>query len=287
MGDYSISGNFGEVAIFCTSIPSGFFCSVDHINGAGWHKVNELYRIVRPKGTNTGLLLMTLSGHGRVRVGKQDRVVSQGEIAIIPKEVPNAYNGIRGETWEFFWIHYSGSCAEASTEDIVKNGAYVFSVGLPKLRHLFQSLTEQTATGMERELEESDLLRRILFELLKKAYVYPGEGREKTVIDQIIAEFEQDKTSDFCLERLAERYHYSREHIIRLFKHTTGMTPYRYWQGVRFKQACAALEDPCKSISQIAADCGYRNISSFSKQFKLFFRLTPSQYRRLYGFCRS
>lgn len=284
MADYSVSGAFGKVKIFDTCIPSNRFSSVDHVTHIGWHDVNEKYIIDRPQGGDQHLLLLTLSGEGRVKIGHTQYPLKAGTVAVIPKALSNRYSGIRGKNWEFYWLHYVGSHADACTADIVQNGRYVFGVGQTELSLFFGPFLKAAEKGPERELTEAEALDRILHHLRKQAFLQQYDHRQLALVDQIILFLEQNQGAEFSLDRLVAEYHYSKEHIIRLFKSATGMTPYRYWQGLRFKQASIELESGAGSIGQIALKFGYRSVSSFSKQFKEIVGVSPKEYRTLYGF---
>ena len=48
---------------------------------------------------------------------------------------------------------------------------------------------------------------------------------------------------------------------------------------IRLDAAAGMLADPDKSITDIAADCGYQDHSAFSRVFKSTVGVTPSEYR--------
>lgn len=47
---------------------------------------------------------------------------------------------------------------------------------------------------------------------------------------------------------------------------------------VRIEHACRLLKDSTQSVSQIAFECGYANLSNFNRQFKQLMNLTPREY---------
>lgn len=65
----------------------------------------------------------------------------------------------------------------------------------------------------------------------------------------------------------------------QLFKQATGMSPKAYWTSVIMKQAAAALKESARSVTDIAEDLGYSSIHHFSKQFTLYYGISPSEYR--------
>lgn len=66
---------------------------------------------------------------------------------------------------------------------------------------------------------------------------------------------------------------------LRCFRNTIGMTPIQCVKNYRIQRAAGALSDPEKKISQIAAECGFQEMSYFAKAFREVMGMTPSQYR--------
>lgn len=284
MKDYSVSGDFGLVKIYQTCVPSMRFHSMDRILCMGWHRVNQLYSIARPGGTDTDLLLLTKSGNGCIAIEETEYIATAGTVFLIPRNQKHSYAAMQGEPWEFYFIHYSGSHAQACTRDILQSGANGFAMATKEMDGYIGSLEHKHWQGAEGEIMESTTLCNILFALLKQSAVTQYNHGENAIISEMIQFMETNPERDFSLSNLANQYHYSRESIIRLFKSATGMTPYNYWRRFRLKQSCNALLQSNHTISQIAAQAGYACVGSFTNQFKRLFGMSPTEYRSAYKF---
>ena len=86
---------------------------------------------------------------------------------------------------------------------------------------------------------------------------------------------------EFDIDKLAGIVHMSRYHYTRLFKQHTGMTPYNYYQNVKFSKLKEMLCDNNLSISQVFDECGVDYNGNLAKKFKQKLGMTPSQYRRM------
>ncbi|MDB5732309.1 MAG: hypothetical protein JWQ03_2204 [Variovorax sp.] len=82
------------------------------------------------------------------------------------------------------------------------------------------------------------------------------------------------------VDELATSVGLSSWHFIRLFKNTTGKTPYRYYEEVRVEKAKALLSSGAASIAEIAARLSFAGPSQFSRAFRQATGLTPTAYRR-------
>ena len=287
MKNYSISGDFGKVRVFDVFPTSGQLLSADQITSLGWHRVNLLYRIDRPKGCSAGLFLLTLSGKGFVKVGDKCFEATAGSVAVIPAELPNAYGTATAEDWEFYWIHYHGSYSELCVADLTQNGNYLFDVDRQWIELFFEDYSRICSTGVERDLEASHWLSRLLHLLLKQSVTSHRVCDEKGLVKRMTEFLEAGTDPDFSLEKLVEQFHYSKEYLIRSFKKATGITPYRYRLLLRIKHSCYELEKNEKTIAQIALSCGYKEIGSYSKQFKKCYGVSPAEYRKLHTFVQN
>ncbi len=78
---------------------------------------------------------------------------------------------------------------------------------------------------------------------------------------------------------LAARVDLSKSHFTALFKRYVGGTPIDYFIRLRLRQACRLLEDTRMSVKEIGYTLGYDDPFYFSRIFKSFNQIAPSQYR--------
>ncbi len=81
------------------------------------------------------------------------------------------------------------------------------------------------------------------------------------------------------IDDLARHCRVSPRTLLRKFSDQLRQTPVQYVQTLRLERAKALLEGSGLAVSVIAERCGYQDVSSFRKTFKLRIRLTPNQYR--------
>ena len=72
---------------------------------------------------------------------------------------------------------------------------------------------------------------------------------------------------------------WSESQIRRNFKQETGMTPQKYLESIRIRQAKKMLLYDTYSITQISLMCGFDDAYYFSKFFKKNTGMSPSEYR--------
>ena len=88
--------------------------------------------------------------------------------------------------------------------------------------------------------------------------------------------------SDISLTQISEVLFVTKNHLCKQFKKATDMTINEYIKGRRISMAKKKLQFSDMSVSDIAQSCGFSNFSYFSKLFKNYEGLTPTQYREKY-----
>lgn len=95
---------------------------------------------------------------------------------------------------------------------------------------------------------------------------------------QLFIEANLDKAMP--LAELAHRAGLSPFHFSRAFKSSTGVTPRTFVEQRRIHRAKALLNDPSRSLVQIAAEVGMGSQSRFTTTFRKATGFTPAAYRR-------
>ncbi len=80
------------------------------------------------------------------------------------------------------------------------------------------------------------------------------------------------------LPRMLESAHMSQEHLTRVFKKYTGITPTQYINDLRLEYAATLIIDKGTEISDACFLSGFNNISHFYHQFKRKYGCSPKQY---------
>lgn len=85
---------------------------------------------------------------------------------------------------------------------------------------------------------------------------------------------------DLSLDAIATEINMSRFYFCRLFKKSTGITPYQYLIKCRIDRAKVLLMQRKLSIADIALEVGFSNQSNFTKHFKRLVGVTPKKFSR-------
>lgn len=86
-------------------------------------------------------------------------------------------------------------------------------------------------------------------------------------------------SADLTISHLADVVAMSEKNFRRIFHEVYGQTPYQFLQKFRIDKAKILLSITTKNISDVAFECGFSDIYSFSHCFKKHTGISPSQYR--------
>lgn len=143
----------------------------------------------------------------------------------------------------------------------VKNKDNYFEMALKeKLHHLFYLLFQhQCFATMDTGVPIPAHVDKV-----KKALKYIQENYQKSI--------------SIC--ELADLCHFSKTHFMSFFKRSVGITCGEYMIQHRLKVAENLLKATGLSISDIAFESGFHNLSNFNRKFKSHYHMTPLEYRR-------
>ena len=115
-----------------------------------------------------------------------------------------------------------------------------------------------------------------------KTDISPQEpSPEDALMKRLVAFVEENiGNNDVSIDDMAQACAVSRTGLHRKVKSLTGTSPMEFMREVRIRKAIQQLRDnPGKSVSQIAYECGFSDPRYFSKCFKSATGQTPTEFR--------
>jgi len=115
----------------------------------------------------------------------------------------------------------------------------------------------------------------------KQLSIEPHKDKEKSALLRYMAT--EYATPDLCLERVSTQLGINRTKINTILKEELGLTFTAYLKKLRLTESARLLsENSDASISQVAHEVGYNNVSYFNTLFKAEYGCTPKAFQSLY-----
>jgi len=98
-------------------------------------------------------------------------------------------------------------------------------------------------------------------------------------VEKALAIMQMSIEKDLDLDSLCARLQLSSEHFVRVFSQRMGMPPMKYYSRLKIEAARAMLSSTNLHVREIADKLGFANQFNFTRAFKRFADMSPSEYR--------
>ena len=138
------------------------------------------------------------------------------------------------------------------------------------------------------EMNASALATSIIYTLCrfyekeKKVTDSKRTAKRNAVMALLVDKIEREYTHKITLCDLSDIAQINEKYLCRFFKEYTGQTPIDYINRLRIDRACFEMSVNKLNVTEAAYECGYNEISYFTKIFKKYKGMTPGAYRKRY-----
>ena len=232
----------------------------------------------RPGGRLDYQLIYLLDGCGTFLLDGKQRTVRAGELVLYRPGEPQVYSYFHKDAPLVYWIHFTGTEAEAllRTYDI-RTGYIGCSTAL---KSIFEEiLLELTLKKRNFEDVVCFSFRRLLAMMDRVRSEKENQPGHRMPIDELIVELNLRYQRDWTIASMAKFCMVSESCFAHAFKKYMQITPMQYLTGIRISVAKDLLTDSTLPIADVASAVGYDNPLYFSRVFKSAEGISPKQYR--------
>jgi AraC-like DNA-binding protein len=229
------------------------------------------YRRIRTQPAGS-FLLATTSGEGQILLDGKWQRVRPGSLFMAPPRVLNAFYALPGKPWCFAWLRYtephfvrslvgvaSPVRASAGGEELARSIAGLRAEWAgsqdPKILHHWVSLIQAFAQRAAQPIAKDDRLASLW--------------------DQVA----RNLAEPWTLPRLAKCVHASGEYLRRRCQLEMGRSPMHQVTYMRMQRAQTLLETTNDKLNVIAECVGFSDGLVFSRAFKRWVGMNPTEYR--------
>lgn len=247
---------------------------------AGITMPDENYAITRDASPSIIIEYIT-DGIGYLEIGGKCYTLMKGNSVIIPHHTVHKYYSDKQQPYAKKWVNIKGILAETILDFTLKGMTPIISSA--NIDSEISRIINLISEGSENNTLMLSIFTGILYKVAESLIDKPMITKEKNAattaerIERYIINHLQDK---FSLQSICDVFYLSDSHIVRLFKETYGITPYRYYLNQKTELAKSLLINTELSIDSICTKLNYSDRNHFFVAFKQVTGLSPYRYRR-------
>lgn len=195
--------------------------------------------------------------------------------ALIPAELPHRSTVI-GDSVAYKSLYFAPELFDSEIAGIVifimsSLGAALFDRIAVRRGSDLQAGLNRECLGLLMKILHEDIVRPVELARLPQ----PNHPQCRRVVEFI----ERNYARRLGMSDFTAAFPYSGRHLSRLFKADVRIGIFDYLRIYRILTASVELSVSPRTITEIAYDCGYESISSFYRDFDLFFAVAPKAFR--------
>ena len=247
-----------------------------------WHDELEIIYV------KSGFLTVNISGENYIGKPGDAFVVSPGNLHFM---------GSQTGTVDYFTFLFPLKYIAFRSDDMLddklieplNSGHLMIS---PEIKDTVKEQCEQLARVYAAEIDKSEskitsqirkkiILLQFIHELWKKGFIVENDttGRN-TVEKEMVSYIQQNYMGKILLREFGEQFHLSEKYISRYFKEHFHITLSQYVTYLRLEHEKQMLQETDISVTEVAMQSGYQNISYFIRSFKKTYGVSPLKYRK-------
>ena len=261
------------------------------INNCGYYRVHTtpVIETPHPEGRNDYQLLYIAAGKGEFyfKGSKEPTIVTKGNMILFRPGEPQVYYYYAVDKTEVYWVHFTGWKVEEYLERYeLPHDENVFYTGVsPDYPWIYNQMIRELQLQRVNHEDMISLYMHHIFITINRYIKERRETKNDTIndIERAAHYFKDNYNKQISIEQYAAEHLMSVNWFIHSFKSVMKMSPMQYIISLRITMAKGYLENSAKNIAEISNEVGYENALYFSRLFRKYTGMTPTEYRKKRG----
>jgi AraC-like DNA-binding protein len=235
------------------------------------------------------LIHTVIDGKGVFESGSHSHVCVKGDTFVIFPGSLFSYQADRAQPWTYVWVGLKGEAVQQLLQEVgvTPDKPLIHLDNLIEIHNLYEHIRfsfQRSAYPRLESLEASGWLR-LLVHKFGIANISSLSAQSITLPDVIDRQIDQAIRwitlrfhQQISIDHMASSLGYHRAHLSKVFKQKIGMSPKQYLLKVRMDKAKELLGGTL-TIDQVSSSVGFNDALYFSKQFRKWSGMSPSEYR--------
>ncbi len=235
---------------------------------------------VRREGYPYAQILYATKGSGTLIADDRRVTVAPGTAVFLPAGCPHEYFP-NDDVWDIHWVVPCGYAVGQLLEEFGLTKPRVMPLGDTRtLEHHFRKMHEAlVGDQMYGNYRAAGYLYDFLIELNRLSVTSESSVTANPAVVRAMDYINARYTEPLTMEELCAAAGVSKQHLCRLFRSALSVRPMEYIAKRRIQAAKELLSQTALSVEDIAEQVGFCSGSYFTKLFRRYEGLTPSQFR--------
>lgn len=221
--------------------------------------------------------VLVFAVEGTVTVCVDDREVrlSAGEgLLVFPFQF---HHYIDAASEKLSWLYVTFELAESDSLQPMRFRSFAVT---PDMRHDLVELLESYAD--EQQSERVALYLAVILSRLRNMGHKRAPKKTAASVSQLVTRVNtlaQSSSAALSIQDIADSLGISASHLRERFRASCGVSLGHHLRRLRLEKACGLLRLTSQRVSEIADQCGFTSIYSFSRAFREAYGISPREYR--------
>lgn len=254
------------------------------VTGAGLSTGGEQTSWRQDSGLAEAAFVYCIKGGGWWKSCGRLSLIRKGDLLVLPSALTGCYGPQACRPWTTYWVRATGEHLPVYLRELLLEPTTpILRVGnSPRIMRLFAEVQAALGQGASywNLLQASTAMSYLICCLIRSRQDATPESCDTAQsVAQAIIYMSEHIREPLRVSTMARIAGLSTPHFGEVFKRHTGCSPREYLHLLRIHEACHLLADSNLSIKEVAGQAGYGDPLHFSRQFKAFEGVSPSEYR--------
>ncbi|SFT23737.1 AraC family transcriptional regulator [Paenibacillus sp. BC26] len=228
------------------------------------------------------------SGSAKLRIDGEEMALEPGTVTLIPPNVMHDHYKDTADQTEFLWWHFTFEIE--GVMDVMKMFRIPFVFQLQDHAYFedvfmaFMDSADARIPSLPRSILTRAKSLELLYIILNSALSQQDAQKDVAKSDGFLAMLTrvvQSPEAPMTLQQMADELHMHPTYVSNRFKELFGKSPLQVQREMRIQKAKTLLETSDLSVTEISQRLGYSELQNFTRLFKSYVGISPTQFRVL------
>lgn len=229
------------------------------------------------------VFFMVVEGECFLSIDSQNYIIKPGQLAYLPKGKKRMYTSV-SKSFRMYEMAFSAQINGLELMEVLNLTECDFVVDVPDCDYI---------KGLFESSNRDELFKDPLYDvawcgnIINIIYAYAKErrkweGSQSLFFKPVLEYMSQNMDKEIKLDELAGRVYMHPTYFVKKFKENFGLPPLNYLNRMRIYTAMGMLTSDNYSVEKIAKIVGITDASYFSRVFKKYCGVTPTEYKNAF-----